>query len=186
MLLRFAAAFAILLPAAPGCSRETPTGAATAPSASIETKSAEPPKGPTGPAVVLSLERASATRGEHGVHFECETSLLNRTGATLHVVTNFSSPFDGLEIVVAAEDGKELARQAYIYHQSPYAENQRVPLPPGVTTKTLSFPIADLTGITGTVYVKLAGGLPGTALRSGLHSNQVEAVIEDETKKTTP
>lgn len=179
MLLRFAAVFILFLPTAPGCSHETPTGAATAPSASIEIKSAATSKGPTGPAIVISLERASATREEHGIHFRCEASIVNRTGAPLHVTTNFSSPFDGLEIVVTSEDGKELARQAYIHHQSPFAENQRVPLPAGVTTQTLVFPIAELTNVTGPVHVKLAGGLPGTSLRSGLLSNEVEAVIED-------
>jgi hypothetical protein len=51
-----------------------------------------------------------------------------------------------------------------------------------VTTQTLTFPIVELTDISGTVNVKLAGGLPGTSFRSGLRSNEVEAVIEGEKK----
>ena len=184
--LRLPAAFALLLAGISGCSRDPPPSPAAAPTASAEATpnpNATPKKTPsgqpqTGPAVVISLERASATRTDQGVLFKCEASLVNRTGAPLHVNTNFSSPFDGLEIVVTSEDGKEIARQAYIHHQSPSADSQLVPLPPGATTQTLAFPIAELTSLSGPVNVKLAGGLPGTALRSGLLSNEVEAVLE--------
>ena len=187
LLLRLPAAFALLLAGIVGCARDPPPSpsaspakaASSAPSETSPNTKNTKAAAQTGPAVVVSLERASATRKDQGILFQCETSLLNRTGASLHVVTNFSSVFDGLEIVVTSEDGKELARQAFIHHQSPSAESQRVPLPPGATTQTLAFPIPELTNITGTVNVKLAGGLPGTSLRSGLLSNEVEAVIED-------
>jgi hypothetical protein len=96
------------------------------------------------------------------------------------VTTNFSSPFDGLEIVVRSEEGRELARQAYIHHQSPSAEDQRIPVAPGPTTQTLRFPIAELNDVSGTVHVKLAGGLPGTGIRGGLLSNEVDVVIGNE------
>jgi hypothetical protein len=186
-MLRLPAAFALLLAGLSGCARDPPPSPSASPAPTASAVPSEPSPNPnkntktaqTGPAVIVSLERASATRTNQGVLFQCETSLLNRTGAPLHVVTNFSSAFDGLEIVVTSEDGKELARQAFIHHQSPFAESQRVPLPPGVTSQTLAFPIAELTNITGTVNVKLAGGLPGTSFRSGLLSNEVEAVLED-------
>jgi hypothetical protein len=129
---------------------------------------------------VISLERASATRTQNGLLITCEASLFNRTGGTINVTTNFQSAFDGFEVVVTSEDGKELTRQAYIHHQSPSAEDQRIPLPPGLTTQTLRFPVDDLKEASGTLNVKLAGGLPGTALRSGLASNEVEAVILDQ------
>ncbi len=184
---RLPVAFALLLAGIAGCSRDP----SAQPSPSASASPAEAPKTATrpttsaqaersGPPVVIAIDNVSATRGEGGLLITCEATLFNRTGAPLPVTTNFSSPFDGLEIVVRSEEGRELARQAYIHHQSPSAEDQRIPVAPGPTTQTLRFPIAELNDVSGTVHVKLAGGLPGTGIRGGLLSNEVDVVIGNE------
>jgi hypothetical protein len=132
----------------------------------------------TTPPVTLSLDAVSAEwLGDTDLLVTCSATLTNDSGATLGVRTNFASAFDGLSIVLTGEDGAELARQAYIYHQSPYAEDQTIDLPPGRKTKDLGFPLFNYQGPTGAVEVRLEGGLPGTAYETGLASGRLRLEV---------
>jgi hypothetical protein len=131
------------------------------------------------PPVAVALETATAERwADSEVLFRCSATLTNTTSAELQVQTNFASPFDGLTVVLTGADGAEVARQAYIHHQSPYApDGVPHPLPTGSTTQELVFPIRDLPAELVEVDVRLEGGLPGTAYETGLVSNTVRARI---------
>ncbi|MBN1769662.1 MAG: hypothetical protein JXB32_00255 [Deltaproteobacteria bacterium] len=129
------------------------------------------------PGVSLVLASASAERWDGGdLLVRCAATLHNDTGRELTVRTNFHSAFDGLSIVLLRPDGSELARQAYNYHQSPYAEDQAIPLPPGPTTEELGFPLRDLPRDLEGVRARLEGGLPGTEFPDGLASDPVPLV----------
>jgi hypothetical protein len=138
-----------------------------------------PQPGPAGPeaavaGVRLVLASATAERWANGdVLVRCTATLQNDTGRELDVRTNFHSAFDGLTLVLLRPDGTELARQAYDFHQSPYAEDQAIPLPPGATTEELRFPLVGLPGELDGVVVRLEGGLPGTEFPDGLESDPV-------------
>ena len=150
----------LAVPAWVGCPRGTP----------------QPPEAsravPTG--VSLALASATAERGDDGdVLVRCAAVLHNDTGRELTVRTNFYSVFDGLTLVLLRPDGAELARQAYNHHQSPYAEDRAIPLPPGTTTEELVFPLSGLPAGLDGVQVRLEGGLPGTEFPDGLRSDPV-------------
>jgi len=138
--------------------------------------------------VALALESVSAERWAGGdVLFRCSATLTNTTSGDLSVRTNFFSPFDGLTIVLTGEDGAEITRQAYIYHQSPQtSEGVEHPLPIGSTTQELRFPILGLPADLRVVDVRLEGGLPGTPYETGLRSNTVRAEIGPATDATAP
>jgi hypothetical protein len=118
--------------------------------------------------VSLILSRATARRGEHDTLFTCEVKLDNATGEEITTRSNFSSVFDGLELIVTAEDGKTedgktIARQPYTYHQSPFAPPGRTfVLKRGSTPGSLVFPIRGLAGELKRVKVRLVGTLPGS------------------------
>ncbi|MHC4504322.1 MAG: hypothetical protein ACYTFI_13540, partial [Planctomycetota bacterium] len=98
-------------------------------------------------------------------------ALRNASGSPLEVVSNFFSAFDGLAIVVMTSDGKEIGRQAYTAHQSPYSTGRTLELPAGWTEERLVFPVVGIKERRGQLKVKLVGGLPGTPYDSGLASN---------------
>ena len=134
---------------------------------------AQPPQAST-PRVALALASATAERQDSGdLLVRCSATLRNDTGRELAVRTNFHSVFDGMTIVLLRPDSTELARQAYIYHQSPYARDQTIPLPPGPTTEELVFPLSELSEALDGVTARLEGGLPGTAFPDGLRSDPV-------------
>ena len=128
--------------------------------------------------VSIRLERVEAMRTSSGdLDVRCVATLTNTTGHTIHTRTNFASAFDGFSAVVSSEDGAELARQSYLYHQSPYAEDSDVPLSEGTTTKEIVFPIMGLAADLRVVRVRLEGGLLGTPYERGIVSNEMRAEI---------
>jgi hypothetical protein len=129
--------------------------------------------------VSLILERASVDPAPHGMNVRCEAVLANRTGESIAVSTNFGSPFDGISVVISSEDGEEIRRQSYIYHQSPYAENRSIDLTPGETRRVLMFPMDGPAPGSPWIRVRLEGGLPGTRFAMGLSSNDVRVSIGD-------
>jgi hypothetical protein len=145
-------------PAAPG--QSTTPGATTAAPAREEN------------GVTVSLESVTVTRREHDTLFTCEVALTNGTGGPLRVLSNFGSAFDGLVLVVTAS-GREIVRQAYVYHQSPFAEDRSFELAPGRDAKTLVFPVqTELPPGGAQLSVQIVGELRGTPF-AGLGSNVV-------------
>jgi hypothetical protein len=109
---------------------------------------------------------------------ECEVELKNDTGSALQVESNFYSAFDGLVLVIMDSEGKEVCRQWYTHHQSPFTPEPRTfELPIGITRKKLSFPV-HLGKIVGKLKVKIVGGLRDTDYESGLESNIVDIVVK--------
>ncbi|HEY3358023.1 MAG TPA: hypothetical protein VGQ83_32540 [Polyangia bacterium] len=156
---------AVLAAAVCACAPE-PTGARREPAAA-------------GPPVEVMLVRASASGEAHDLLVRVTATLRNRSGAPLTVRSNFGGVFDGLTLVATAADGRELARQAYIYHQSPYAQDTPYVLPPGDTTRELVFPLAALKDPPAVVRLRLVGGLPGTPITAGLQSQVVTVAVAD-------
>jgi hypothetical protein len=123
-------------------------------------------------AATVGIAAASAERFDSGeVLFRISATLDNGTTQTLRITTNFLSAFDGMTLVVLRDDGSELARQSYTYHQSPYSPSNTVDVPPGRTAQDIVFPIRDLSTSAFVAQVRLEGGLPETAYASGLVSN---------------
>ena len=184
MSIRFQLASLLLsLLSAAACSR----GGGTANGAVIPAESTPPEQdvaanhvveGPAPVSVSLTSVRAVDDGGD--LLFICGAVLHNRTGHSLTVLSNFFSAFDGLTIVVRSPDGQEVHRQPYIYHQSPYAQDQSFELPSGETRREIRFPIRRSTPLVGPHEVLLVGGLPGTPYDTGLISNtlRVEAVAD--------
>jgi hypothetical protein len=138
---------------------------------------AEEPK----PMVSLLLTGASATRRDTDTLFRCDAVLDNAMGRDLTVRSTFSSPFDGLELVVTTKEGKVLAQQPYIHHQSPYAPPGReFPVKQGNTKQTLVFPIQDLPGDIKTLKVRLVGTLPGSTYQRIVSSETLEIPVKAE------
>jgi hypothetical protein len=131
------------------------------------------------PAVSLILSKASAERGEHYTLFRCEAVLDNATGKDLSVRSNFSSVFDGLELVVTTREGKTLAQEPYIFHQSPFSMGRDFPLKQGATKQTLGFPITDLPADVKSLKVRLVGTLPGSAYSRILSSETLEVSVKE-------
>ncbi|MFO0965760.1 MAG: hypothetical protein U0793_09285 [Gemmataceae bacterium] len=120
---------------------------------------ADEPKEP----VQLRLLRAGAERSGKDVFFFCDAVLINNTGAAFNVRSSFFSAFDGLRLVVFAEDGKKLLEQSFTAHQSPFSvRGSLFPVGQGENKKTLRFPVSGAPGDTKTVQVVLIGTLPGT------------------------
>lgn len=134
---------------------------------------------PTPVRLVLDSARAK-TRSSGDIFFECEATLINTSGAPIQTQTNFSSVFDGISIVIQNDRGDLLHEQAYVYHQSPYAEHQRVDLAAGSTRKKIVFPVAVWdAGTTDELRVHLEGGLWGSAYSKGLVSNELRVRISE-------
>jgi len=131
------------------------------------------------PAVSLLLSKATAERREQDTLFRCDAVLDNATGNDLTVRSNFSSVFDGLELVVTTTEGKILAQQGYTWHQSPFAPPGRsFKLKQGPTQGALGFPLRDLPVETKTLKVRLVGTLPGSDYRHILSSETLEVKIK--------
>jgi hypothetical protein len=132
------------------------------------------------PAVSLVLSRASAQRREHDTMFRCDVRLDNATGRDLTVRTNFSSVFDGLELVVTNSEGKVFDQQGYTFHQSPFAPPGRTfTLKRGSTRGTLVFPVGDLSSEVTTLKVRLVGTLPGSDYPHILSTETIEVHVEE-------
>lgn len=112
------------------------------------------------------------------VSVACTAVIDNQTGGPLTIMSSYYSCFDGLHLVVLDPSGKQLARQSYLSHQSPYSPTKRrFTLPPGKTTDELRFSIYDIPSTTKTVSLRLDGTLPGSTYSGGLTSNVVNVKI---------
>jgi len=141
--------------------------------------------------VSLQIATASCSRETNIVHlptgnvpsnyvsFVCTAVINNQTGGPLTIMSSFFSAFDGVHLTVLDASGKQLARQSYIYHQSPYSLTKRpFTLPPGETSRELHLPIYGIPTTNLTVSLRLEGTLPGSTYSGGLTSNIVNAKIE--------
>jgi hypothetical protein len=129
--------------------------------------------------VSLVLSETKATRGDLDTLFVCRVSLDNRTVDDLTVRTTFYSVFDGLELIVTTPEGRTLAQQPYIHHQSPRApDGRKMDVKRGVTTRELRFPIRDLPADVRQVKVRLVGTLPDSGYRRLLASETLEVKID--------
>jgi hypothetical protein len=132
------------------------------------------------PGVSLLLSKASAERQQGDVLFQCEAVLDNDTGDPLKVKSNFSSVFDGLELIVTDKDGKTLAQQGYTWHQSPFSSSGRdFVLKKGATSAKIVFPIGGLPNDSKVVKVRLVGMLPGSAYNRILSTETLEIKVKD-------
>jgi hypothetical protein len=124
------------------------------------------------PKVVLTLASVSTDRLDSGdILFTCKVIIENNTGAVLKVKSNFFSAFDGLSLVVRDEDGKELKKQSYTFHQSPFSiEPREYPLPSGKATKQIVFPVRGLPKEYARLKAQLIGTLPGSGYAPKLSS----------------
>ncbi len=130
------------------------------------------------PPVSVELHKASLLRLHGGETLvRCSATLTNTTGKPIVTKTNFTSPFDGLSVVVRRPGGDEIARQSYVYHQSPFSPANEVPLPSGGATRDIVFPIVGLPSDATRVEVRLEGGLFGTSY-AGLRSEWRAAAVE--------
>ena len=135
------------------------------------------------PTVSLLLNKVAAERQEKDIHFRCEVTLDNGTDRDLAVRSNFSSAFDGLEVVVTDPKGKVLVQRGYTFHQSPFAPPGRVfPLKKGQTAGTLVFPIHDLPADVRALKVRLVGTLPGSGYERILSSETLEVEVKERAK----
>jgi hypothetical protein len=130
------------------------------------------------PAVSLHLLKATAERSPAHTLFRCEVNLDNQTGGDLVVRSNFTSAFDGMELVVTAPDGKVLAQQSHSFHQSPFAEAREFTLKKGLTAADVRFPIGDLPADVRTVKVRLVGTLTGSAYGRILSTETLEIPVK--------
>jgi len=130
-----------------------------------------------GPPVSLVILKADAAWESNYLSVQCDVALRNTSGSPLKVASNFFSAFDGLAIVVMTRDGKEIRRQGYTWHQSPYSTGRTLELPVGWTEEGLVFPVSGIKGRDEHLKVKLVGGLPGTPYESGLASNTVAVSV---------
>ena len=129
------------------------------------------------PPVELTLAKATAAPNGDQVLIRCDAVIDNRTGGAITVRSNFSSAFDGITVVVRNEKGKELLRQAYVAHQSPFAPPGRdFALKVGENKQELGFPV-DLPKGVGTIRVSLVGTLPNSSRADLLLSDVVEVKI---------
>ena len=111
----------------------------------------------------LHLDRAALEHPADEVALlSCSARWHNRTGTSLATHTNFYGLFDGVVLVIADAQGRELHRQPYTAHLSPYAMAQPLTLPVGETTAVLVFPL-DTALLPGAHRLWLEGGLVGHA-----------------------
>lgn len=130
------------------------------------------------PRVDLTLTKVMAERFNDGdVLVICDVVLDNQTGRGLKVRSNFTSPFDGLMIVVRDEKGKLILRQGHTWHQAPFAPPGReFPLQTGENKGELRFPLrlpADMKNI----RVMLVGTLPGSGYDELIYTDVVPVTI---------
>jgi hypothetical protein len=95
--------------------------------------------------VLLTIQDASARQEPEYLDVTCTAVLNNRTASSLVVTSVFYSAFDGLRLIVSSEDGKRLAEQPYVLHQSPSSIPGRpFVLPSGCTTQRMTIPVFKL------------------------------------------
>lgn len=128
--------------------------------------------------VSLLLTKASAKRDTDDVLFRCDAVLDNTTGKDLTVRSPFFSAFDGLELVVTTPDGKVLAQQQYIRHQSPYGPLRDFTLRPGRNEDLLVFPMRGLPADGKAFKVRLVGTLPRSGYDRILSSETLEVQVK--------
>jgi len=127
--------------------------------------------------VSLILTKATAERLANDTLIRCEIRLENETDSDLTVRSNFTSAFDGLEIVVTTVDGKTLAQQSYAFHQSPFSMGRDFLLKKGTTTATIGFPISDFSRDVTEIKVRLVGTLPGSSYKRILSTETLTVKI---------
>jgi hypothetical protein len=110
--------------------------------------------------VSLMLSKSTAERGEPYTTFKCEVTLNNEFKKDLVVLSHFGSAFDGIELVVTSTEGKTLYQISSTYYLAPGAEEMRVPVKPGISSKTLVFSVPQIPNELKTVKVRLVGILP--------------------------
>jgi hypothetical protein len=130
------------------------------------------------PVVSLLLTKASAERRNRDILFNCDAVLDNSSGKKLIAHTSFFSVFDGLELVVTMPDGKILAQQAYVMHQSPYSPGREIRLKKGRNEDSMVFPISGLPADAKTLKVRLVGTLPGSEYKRVLLSETLEIKVK--------
>ena len=99
-------------------------------------------------------------RDPPSVGIGCDVRWVNGTGKPLVGSTCCSGAFDGLSLVAIDREGKEVVRQSYLAHQSPFAQALPVTLPTGETRETLTFPI-DGVAFGSMSRFRIEGGLIG-------------------------
>jgi hypothetical protein len=148
---------------------EPPPDAPPADPAPPEVAWQEPEEKTSAPLRVF-IDGASIEQSGDGARFAIEARVDNG-GADVAMQTNFASVFDGFTLVVARQDGSVLARQAYVAHQSPYAEDRALTIARGTSRQRLVFPLVEWPHEPGGLVVSLEGGFRGTKWGKGLHSN---------------
>ena len=129
--------------------------------------------------VSLSIVAASATQEAQFLNVDCAVVLENRTASSLTVTSSFFSAFDSLTLVVSCDDGRQIASQGYVMHQSPFSIDGRpFVLPPGRTTKDLRIPVFPLTNAPERVRLQLVGHLPRSTFSEGLTSDIVRVAVK--------
>jgi hypothetical protein len=114
----------------------------------------------------------------HALGFECVITVVNNTGKTLNVTTDYASPFEAMFLVATFPDGTEGYRHRPDQYKKDHSPGKAFPLPPGETTRTVTFPDWPWPWEgPETVEVTLVGGLPGTDYTEGLASNTVTVTI---------
>jgi hypothetical protein len=135
--------------------------------------------GDPAPGVTLRLTNAEAERGPKYILFHCYLELDNETGHELKVRSNFSSAFDGLELVITDRDGKVLAQQSQMRHKSPANLKARdFPLKTGRTKEDVVFPIDDLPVEAKAFKVRLVGTLLGSGYDRILSTETMEVEVK--------
>jgi len=132
------------------------------------------------PIVSLILSKASAKVNDPDVLFVCEFTIDNATGKELVVKSHMNSAFDGLELVVTDKDGKTLAQQQFIYHQSPYSGDTRdFPIKRGTTSGKIAVPIRDLFKPGQALKVRVVGTLPGSSYERILSTETLDVTVKE-------
>ncbi|MFH2008632.1 MAG: hypothetical protein ABI333_18740 [bacterium] len=147
----------------------------TEPTSPRPARAQAPPTRQRPPAVAVRVRQATASWTNGTLVVACDVTLVNNTGRPLRVLTNFQSAYDGFTVIVRHPQGGLVARQSYVYHQSPYAQDRVLPLPPGSTDARIQFPVTLKTKPEGPLQVRLEGGLRGTKFARGIISNLVSA-----------
>jgi hypothetical protein len=138
-------------------------------------KAAPTPRTPQA-AVKLAVSQATVERLGDGLLFRCAAAVDNATGRELLVFSQYSSAFDGLDLIVTDKRAQKLAQQPYTYHQSLcFLEGRRFALRDGRTEKVLSFAVSGLSPEVAEYHILLVGRLPGSDYDGILCSNMTPA-----------
>jgi hypothetical protein len=129
--------------------------------------------------VTLRLTKVEAEPLSKDVLFRCHLELDNDTGHELKVRSSFFSAFDGLDLVVTDLDGKVLAQQHYVTHQSPHGPVREFPIKTGRTKEEIRFPINGLPDGAKAFKVRLAGTLPGSGYDRILSTETLEVKVKE-------